>query len=172
MTGIDFEPFELKRLFKLRIGDLMTRDVVTVPGTATMSEAAHLLVSHGISGGPVVDDQGRCVGVISMTDFAKREDWLQQSEESQGSHFVVKDGAAGTFRISDLPQDRVAKYMSSAVQTVPESATVYQAARCMSGERIHRLFVLDRAERPVGVLTSLDLVTAMLEVSGNREPRE
>lgn len=51
--------------------DLMTRDVVTVPQSVPASEAARLLVSRAIGGVPVVDDQGRCVGVFSAADFAR-----------------------------------------------------------------------------------------------------
>jgi len=38
-----------------------------------MAQAAALIVEHSISGLPVVDDAGRCVGVLSTSDFTRRE---------------------------------------------------------------------------------------------------
>ena len=44
----------------MKVSDVMTRDVITVPRSASLKEAASVLVQRGISGVPVVDDgQGR-----------------------------------------------------------------------------------------------------------------
>ena len=55
----------------LTAADLMTRDVVTVPQQLPAADAAQVLLARSISGVPVVDDRGRCVGVFSATDFAR-----------------------------------------------------------------------------------------------------
>ena len=51
--------------------DLMTRAVVTVRQDLSVADAVQVLISHSISGVPVVDDQDRCVGVFSTADFAR-----------------------------------------------------------------------------------------------------
>jgi CBS domain-containing protein len=49
----------------MKVGDVMSREVVTVPPGASLKEAARLLVEHRISGVPVVDNQTHFVGVVS-----------------------------------------------------------------------------------------------------------
>lgn len=54
-------------------GDLMSRDVETVRADAPLREAAAKLAARGVHGLPVVDDGGRCVGVLSASDVARWE---------------------------------------------------------------------------------------------------
>ena len=53
----------------LFVGDLMTRDVLTVRPTTPIRDVAMLLVEHRISGVPVVDERGSIVGVVSEGDL-------------------------------------------------------------------------------------------------------
>ena len=50
------------------VADLMTRDVLTVTATTTLSIAIKILVDRQISGLPVVDDAGKLIGIISESD--------------------------------------------------------------------------------------------------------
>ena len=58
-------------LLGLTVRDLMTTDVVYLYAEMSVKEAALVLVKHRISGAPVVDRQGRCVGVFSTTDLLR-----------------------------------------------------------------------------------------------------
>jgi|tagenome__1003787_1003787.scaffolds.fasta_scaffold20841830_2 predicted transcriptional regulator len=49
----------------MKVSDVMTCDVITVPRSASLKEAASVLVQHDISGVPVVDGGGKVVGVFS-----------------------------------------------------------------------------------------------------------
>ncbi len=53
------------------IRSIMTRDPVTVRAETPLREAVELLIKHGITGLPVVDDQQRIVGVLSEKDLLK-----------------------------------------------------------------------------------------------------
>ena len=54
----------------LRLRDIMTRDVVTIPPDVSVREGMDLLTRHHISGAPV-SANGRIVGVVSLTDLAE-----------------------------------------------------------------------------------------------------
>ncbi|HLH26261.1 MAG TPA: FAD-dependent oxidoreductase [Chloroflexota bacterium] len=56
----------------LRVRDVMTRDVVTVPPTMPVQEVATLLDARHLAGVPVVDDAGRVLGMISELDVISR----------------------------------------------------------------------------------------------------
>ena len=57
----------------LKVRDLMTPEVVTVRPTTPIKDAARSLVEHRISGVPVVDDDGRVIGVVSEGDLIVKE---------------------------------------------------------------------------------------------------
>ena len=54
---------------RIKIKDLMTKEVTTVPPEFTIEEAAQLLLDHRISGLPVTDIQGRVVSIITQSDI-------------------------------------------------------------------------------------------------------
>src|SRR5262249_23208617 len=55
--------------FALAAGDLMTRQLLLIPVDMSLRDAALLFFRNHISGAPVVDDEGRCVGALSNTDL-------------------------------------------------------------------------------------------------------
>ena len=57
----------------MQVQEIMTKDVLTVRPQTTVREVAELLVSHKISGLPVVDDAGKLVGIISEGDLMSKE---------------------------------------------------------------------------------------------------
>ncbi|HAA82700.1 MAG TPA: hypothetical protein DEA60_01865 [Thermotoga naphthophila] len=58
-------------LSKLKIEEIMTKDVVTVNENTPIEDAARIMEEKDISGLPVVDDAGRLVGIITQTDIFK-----------------------------------------------------------------------------------------------------
>jgi len=54
---------------EIKIGDIMTKDPITIPLDCTIDEAAQILLEHKLSGAPVVDDEGQIAGVITQTDI-------------------------------------------------------------------------------------------------------
>ena len=57
----------------MKIGDCMKRTVVSIPATATVGEAAALIVARHIGLLPVVDAQGRVLGVLGVRDLLTLE---------------------------------------------------------------------------------------------------
>lgn len=155
----------IERLLGLRVVDVMNAPVAVVQENASMAEAAKILAENSVTGAPVVDVQGRCVGMLSTTDFALREarhgstsapsllNWQQQ---------VVLGSDESPLHVESFHENRVGEHMSLAVQTINETATLINAGRVMCREHIHRLVIVDEESRPVGVVSSLDLVAAMI----------
>jgi CBS-domain-containing membrane protein len=154
----------LDRLAHLRVADVMRRDVVTVPARSTMSEAAAILARYEISGAPVIDDKEHCVGVITATDFVRREaDWAAAGAAAPSDDFRLnRRGGDAPYCINYERNDLVADRMSPAVQAIRADATLIAAAREMCGAHLHRLIVLDEHARVAGVLTTLDVVAALV----------
>ncbi len=141
------------RLLTLKIKDVMTRQVVCVGKDQTLSEAARLFVERRISGAPVVDDEGRCVGVLSATDYVHRERLLREDWSN------------------DANAERVHQRMSAGARSVQAEQTLLTAARLMCEAHVHRLPVLDTDGKPVGLITSMDVAAALVNAIEERETR-
>ena len=155
-----------ERLRTLRVGDVMHTQVVTLEPHQSMAEAAKVFLQHGISGAPVVDGQGRVVGILSAMDFVRRQARAATRPATGLSpleYEVVHDEPCGPIHIQEVEEDRVGTHMTPAVQTIAADAPLVEAARTMCLEHIHRLVVLDQHGAPQGVLTSLDLVAALMQ---------
>jgi CBS-domain-containing membrane protein len=149
----------MERLLSLRVADLMARELLEVSAHDTMQQAATAFAEREVSGAPVVDETGRCVGVLTSGDFSRRESLRSQSNDEQ--HQLV-GGANEPLHIESIDGDLVARFMSAAVQTVAADASLVQAAKIMDAQHIHRLVVIDAKGFPVGMLSSMDVVAAVV----------
>ncbi|MBC8353185.1 MAG: CBS domain-containing protein [Planctomycetes bacterium] len=147
----------IERLKMLKVRDVMSRKVIEVSANQAMGEAAQAFAASDVSSAPVTDDQGRCVGMLSATDYVKR-DCPQCSEMRR--HQLTRQGPDDGFTIESAT-DMVSSYMSTAVQSVSADESLLQAARAMCAAHIHHLPVLEN-DRPVGVISTMDIVAAMV----------
>ncbi|HEY7522333.1 MAG TPA: CBS domain-containing protein [Candidatus Limnocylindrales bacterium] len=127
---------------ELAVADLMAIEPVVVSVDATIEEAERLLSAYRIHGLPVVDGNGRLVGVISQTDLF------------ESSHVRLGSRMRG-----DPSGIRVGTLMTSPAVTVPMTASLAEAARVMRDAYVHRVVAIDDEGRPVGVLAAFDYVT-------------
>jgi CBS domain-containing protein len=152
----------LKPLQQLTAADLMSTEVTAIPQHMSLRGAAHLLAQFEISGAPVVDEQGRCVGVLSATDFVN---WTDKGERAvrrdRNETCVAAHSAWQMFDEKDLPVDEVHNYMTPDPVTIIPSTPIDALARKMRDAHIHRLIVVDREGKPIGVVSSTDLMAAM-----------
>ncbi len=132
----------IERLLSLRVCDVMNPQVVALSEELSISEATRTLDQEDVRGAPVVNRDGLCVGVLSMADVAL---------------FGRSDCNGGL-----AAKTTVAEVMSPVVQTISPQAPIMNAARALCREHIHRLVIVDAEKKPVGVLSSLDLVAAMV----------
>jgi acetoin utilization protein AcuB len=65
---LDFQNI-LYHVARIDVGSIMSSNPVTVPPDLTIEEAAEILLSHNISGLPVVDSEGRIMGIITKDDI-------------------------------------------------------------------------------------------------------
>ena len=158
------------QLLNRQVAEVMSREVVTVSANATMAEASQVLLERGVSGAPVVNEFGKCVGVLSWTDFARRDQGQSESESLSvcaGEFELGRDDHSGVLHIERVVEGFVHQHMSSAIQSIDSQQTLWDAARYLHAEHIHRLIVLDSSTRPVGVLSALDIIGACIDSGGD-----
>src|SRR5262245_46351255 len=99
--------------------DLMSRDLVTIPRGMSLRAAAHLLSEAQVSGAPVVDETGRCVGVLSATDFMRQTGYgVRAACRNESFNPGCVHSAWQVVGEEDLPGEEVSAYMTPDPVTV------------------------------------------------------
>jgi CBS-domain-containing membrane protein len=150
---------------RLSVKDVMTTDVVVAAQDTPFHAVADLLIEHGVSGVPVVDE-GRVVGVVSETDLLYKEEFKQRYYgddyrpplRARLRHRLGEGGHA----VEKAQGEIAAELMTSpAIVTTPDSAIVL-AVRLMDRHGVKRLPVVDGDGRLVGIISRRDLLKAFV----------
>jgi len=136
------------------VKDVMTERVITIAPSASLKDAARLMLEHGISGLPVVEE-GRVVGVLSDRDFLVKEQGPRES--SRWLSWLITP--ATMTDEAKLQARSVRGAMTVPAITVWKSAPLAFAAERMLEADVSRLPVLFGDEL-VGIVTRTDLVRA------------
>ncbi|KAH9566066.1 hypothetical protein CY35_04G110900 [Sphagnum magellanicum] len=154
------------------VGDFMTRreDLVVVEASTTVDEALELLVSHRITGLPVVDDTGRLVGVVSDYDLLALDSISgNRSRETETGLFPEAGRTWKAFKeiqklLLKTHGKTVGEVMTPSPLVVRESTNLEDAARVLLDTKFRRLPVVDDAGKLVGLLTRGNVVRAALTI--------
>jgi CBS domain-containing protein len=138
--------------------DIMTRDPVCVMGGDSLRELARIFDANGISGAPVIDAQGRLIGVVSKTDVLHRA--LEGPLGSRpGSFFEgIAEGFGSGTGIDPEDLGVVDEFMTTDLITAQPDETVTTIAHRMAREGVHRIIVIDPGNHPIGIVTALDVL--------------
>jgi CBS domain-containing protein len=205
-----------KPLQALTAGDLMSPDVLRLPEGMPLRDAARLLLRNQIGGAPVVDDQGKCVGVFSAMDFLRLSEMRadatrptspalpitcsfqakhRSSDGKEVTHCtlppgvcpiqVKQEGPGGeklivcsqphcvfvdwqVVDVEKLPTDAVRRFMTPDPVTAQPATFIRVLARMMIDAHIHRVIVVDEERRPIGVVSSTDVLAALAYSDGEQ----
>ena len=138
----------------VRVGHVMTRDVVSVTPDTPLKDVAAALVERGISGLPVCDAHGAVVGVLSEADLLVKQGG---SPERSGGLFSWLVETASAPDLVKLRAHTAGEAMTAPAITVESGAPVSEAARTMVSLGVNRLPVVEDG-RLVGIVTRADLV--------------
>jgi len=140
--------------------EIMTPEPVCAEPAMTIRQLARLFEENEISGCPVVDQEGKVIGVVSKTDLIRRCS-EGTADQPPGYLFEViceQGGEDDAPEVIPEPLICVQDFMSGDPITVAPSTPVAKIAAIMSESRIHRVVVVDEEKFPLGVITSLDLL--------------
>ncbi len=165
---------QTQRIHDLPVGEVMNSDVVTLKPTDLMSDAASTFIRAQISGAPVVYDDGKCAGVISVTDIVNAVDKSTAINARLADEFFgqanlilpsnVYEGRLTEIRdqLAPVADQPVSIFMMTDVVTVKESDDLKVAMRRLVDSHIHRLIVVDEEDRLQGIVSTIDVLDAIL----------
>jgi CBS domain-containing protein len=141
----------------LTVEDVMTRDVITVSPATPIHEAARLMVEHRISGLPVIDTEGRVVGIISDGDLIVRQ---RRQKETPWWHLFFTKGEQIAREYRRAVGTTVGEVMTQPVVTISPVWGIEVAASILDTRNFRRLpVVLDG--RLVGIVSRADVIKAL-----------
>jgi acetoin utilization protein AcuB len=139
------------------IRDRMTRNPVLCAADLSVTDAFDLMKKSRIRRMPVVDRNGKLVGIVSDKDLLR-----------------VTPSPATTLSAYEIPyllsKVKVSDVMTKKVITVTEETPVEEAARIMVDNKIGGLPVVDESAVVVGIITETDIFKTFLELIGARRP--
>jgi len=139
------------------VGDLMTKNVVTVREGADQAEARKLLHKHRIERLIVIDDKGRCVGLLTVKDMEKRQANPNACKDDQGR---LRVGAAST--VGDAGFERSQALIDAGVDVlVIDTAHGHSKMVLMAVERVKKLS--NRVQIIAGNVATADGAKALID---------
>jgi CBS domain-containing protein len=146
------------------VGEIMDREPVTVSPDASVEEVVRALRDNELPGVPVVDGEGRCVGIVTEADLVLPDD----EGDLHIPHYINLFGGTvfleplGRFeeRLRKAFASKASDMMTADPDTVEPGTTVREAARAIHETGHNRLPVTEDG-RLVGVVTRVDVLGAL-----------
>lgn len=136
-----FRKKEEKVIQQLLVKDYMTTQLIRFYPNQSIDEVVNILVYRNISGGPVVDENNKLIGIISEGDCLKE---------------MVKGNYSNEPSLSGLVKDRMVK----AVETLSPNHSILEAAIAFLDKKLRRFPVLENGEL-VGQISQRDVMRAL-----------
>lgn len=149
------------------VQEVMTFPVISIQPTATIGEAADIMLKHGVSGLPVTEADGTLVGIISEGDFLRRAELKTDSGTPPWwmEFFMVAGKAADDYIRTH--SRTVADVMTRDVVTIAPGARLVDAVRLMEKHHIKRLPVVEGG-RIRGLIARADLMRLIAKTFARR----
>lgn len=137
------------------VSDVMTHTVAAIGRKATFKEIVRLMQDWKVSALPVLEGEGRVVGLVSEADLLPKEEFRDSDPDRYTQLRRLSDLAkAGAVTAEEL--------MTSPALTTRPDATLAQAARTMAHSRVKRLPVVNELGMLEGIVSRADLLKVFL----------
>ncbi|MDX3714727.1 CBS domain-containing protein [Streptomyces europaeiscabiei] len=137
------------------VSDVMTHTVSAIGRGAAFKEIVRMMHDWKVSALPVLEGEGRVVGVVSEADLLPKEEFRDSDPDRHTQLQRLSDLAkAGAVTAGEL--------MTSPALTVQAGATLAQAARTMAHAKVKRLPVVDELGMLQGIVSRADLLKVFL----------
>jgi CBS domain-containing protein len=148
----------------LTVRDIMQRDPVSVTVADSVEAVLHVMRDHDLSGVPVVNEGGRCVGIITEADLVLS----QEGEDFHLPHYFQLFGGVVFLERWSHFEERARKAFAATAEdmmtadpiTIEPDASVREAAHLIASKKHNRLPVIEHG-RLVGVVTRVDVLEGL-----------
>jgi CBS domain-containing protein len=145
----------------MNAADVMTSDVLTLNAEASVLDAARTMLRNRVSGMPVVDWNGKLVGMLTEGDLLRRAETGTERHRSHWLELLLGPGrAAADYTVAHAR--KVSEVMTDQVISIAPDATLEQAVATMERHKVKRLPVV-AGGKLVGIVSRADFLRALIE---------
>lgn len=156
--------------------EVVVTEVITLKPTDRLADAASEFLRNQISGAPVVDEAGKCIGVLSVTDIVGASEKVAQRQAKVLDEFFAKcdlvlpasvyedELAQVRDRLSPAAEQSVSNFMVTDLVTVSEDDSIEKVVRSFVDAHVHRVIVADADGKLKGIISTIDVMALLLRV--------
>ena len=152
----------------MRAKDVMTQRVISIESSATILQAARLMLQNRISGLPVVDAGGNLVGIVTEADFLRRSEIATERQRPRWLQFLLGSGHLAEEFVHSHGR-KIDEVMTRDPHSITEETPLEEIVQLMEKHRVKRLPVV-RGRRLVGMVSRANLLHALVSFSRNLKP--
>ena len=152
----------------MKAHDVMTWGAITVEPEASVARAVRLMLQNKISGLPVVDGEGRLVGMVTEGDFLRRGELGTQRQRPRWLEFLLGPGRLAAEYVQSSGQ-KVIEIMTIEPKTITPETPLDEIVRLMERHRIKRLPVVQDGKL-VGIVSRANLLHELASVAREVKP--
>lgn len=142
------------------IKDIMTKNVITVTLEDTVENCANLLIKHGLSGLPVLDENGKIKGMVTEGDLIRRASRIKGPAvlEVLGGLIYLDSPKKFMDELKSSMGQLAMDIMSKNVITIDPEQEIEEAATLLVEKNVKRLPVIDKKGDLVGIVSRRDIM--------------
>ena len=152
----------------MKVEDVMTKKVITLKSGQTIAEAVGELAKKGISGAPVLDDDGKVVGMLTESDIleaikirSKRVEMVYPSLSTLSVAFIEKQDIKETLdAFTEIAQTTVGEIMAEDVLYAEKGTDLAVVVESMNNRDINRVPIMDSGKL-VGIVSRADVIKGL-----------
>jgi len=148
----------------MKVKEIMTKDVVSVKPDDNAKDALGLLLKMQISGLPVIDAQGKLIGMFTEKDVLKNI--LPSYIEKVGRFVYEENPKSIKKKFEDLVNLTISQLMRKEIVTVDEDTSLCEVTHLMLTQNVRRIPVLNKEKKVVGIVAREDIIKAYAKEAG------
>lgn len=145
--------------------DIMTTKVITISKDTTIGELSRILLKNKISGLPVVDDEGKLIGMVTDADIITED--MEPMFPIYFDPLIISYAFIENFEkyqkdAKEYLETKVEEIMAKRVKSVKKETPVSEIARIMVKDKINRIPVIDEKNKVIGIVARADIIKSMV----------
>lgn len=148
----------------MKVKEIMTASVTSLSPDMSVQEALNVLQKMRISGLPVIDSDGRLLGMFTEKEILG---YILPSYIQKVGRFIYEENPKSTKKkFLELGGVKVSRLMRKDVVVVGEDTTLCEVARTMLTQRTRRIPIVDKNGKVAGIVSRYDVLKAFMKEAG------
>ncbi len=145
--------------------DIMSTDLVTVKEDTDIKTLSKIFIEKKINSVPVVDDEGKLIGIVSETDLVYQDASLHIPTVFSifDSIFYLQSSKHFKEDLNKITASKVKDIMTKKVLSIKENESIYDIASIITEKKFYSIPVVDDNDKLKGIVSRFDIIKSMTD---------